>query len=152
MPFSLIVFDLDFTLWNAGGTWCDHTSPPYRPVNNHVLDSENNAIFLYPDVRSLLKNLQKEYSLAVASRTHRPEWAQELLQLFGINTCFSYQEIYPGSKTAHFHHLQHRTNLPFGEMLFFDDEIRNVDDIARLGVTSVLVYEGITRKLVCRYL
>ena len=152
MPFSLIVFDLDFTLWNAGGTWCDHTSPPYRQVNNHVLDSENNAIFLYPDVRSLLKDLQEDYSLAIASRTHRPEWARELLQLLEVNTYFSYQEIYPGSKTEHFHQLQHRTDLPFKEMLFFDDEIRNVNDVARLGVTAVLADEGITQKLVFRYL
>ena len=25
----LLVFDLDFTLWDAGGTWCDQTKPPF---------------------------------------------------------------------------------------------------------------------------
>lgn len=42
---KLIVFDLDFTLWNAGGTWCDHTFPPYRKENNRVIDSQGNIIF-----------------------------------------------------------------------------------------------------------
>lgn len=152
MPFSLIVFDLDFTLWNAGGTWCDHTSPPYRKLNNHVVDSENNTIFLYPDVKNILTELQEEYILAIASRTHRTEWARELMQLFEIDKCFSHFEIYPGSKTEHFYHLQHQTKIPFEEMLFFDDEMRNVDEVARIGVTTVLVDEGISKNLIDPYL
>jgi magnesium-dependent phosphatase 1 len=151
MPFSLIVFDLDFTLWNAGGTWCDHTAPPYQKINNHVIDSENNSINLYPDVKSLLNDLSKYVTLAVASRTYRPEWARELLQLFEIEKYFSYMEIYPGSKQEHFNHLQHQTKIPFAEMLFFDDEMRNVDEVAKLGVSTVLVDEGITSKMVSRY-
>ena len=152
MLFSLIVFDLDFTLWNAGGTWCDHTSPPYRQVNNHVVDSENNTIFLYPDVKHMLNELHEEYTLAIASRTHRSEWAMELMELFEIDKLFSFLEIYPGSKTEHFYHLLHRTNVPFKEMLFFDDEMRNVDEVARLGVTTALVDEGITKEMISRYL
>ena len=34
----LLVFDLNFTLWNAGGTRCDHTTPPYRKRIDHILD------------------------------------------------------------------------------------------------------------------
>ena len=152
MSFSLIIFDLDFTLWNAGGTWCDNTSPPYRQVNNHVVDSENNTLFLYPNVHSILAELNKEYLLAVASRTYQPQWARELMQLFHIHSYFSYFEIYPLSKTEHFHHLQHQSQIPYLEMLFFDDEMRNVDEVAQLGVTTVLVDEGITQEMIDRHL
>ena len=148
MHFSLLVFDLDFTLWDAGGTWCDHTSPPYHRINNHVVDSEGSTIFLYPEVKPLLHKLSKDLILAIASRTYRPEWAKELMKLFGIDQYFRYMEIYPGSKTGHFHQLQYRSKIPFGEMLFFDDEMRNVEEVARLGVTSVLVNEGITGNIV----
>ena len=34
----LIVSDLDFTLWDAGGTWCDQTLAPYRRINHVVED------------------------------------------------------------------------------------------------------------------
>jgi magnesium-dependent phosphatase 1 len=152
MPFSLIVFDLDFTLWDAGGTWCDQTSPPYRRINNHIVDSINNTIFLYPDVKYLLNELYVKYTLEIASRTYRPEWATELMQLFQIDKHFGYLEIYPGSKTEHFYHLQHRSNIPFKEMLFFDDEMRNIEEVGRLGVTTVFVNGGITEQVVRRYL
>ena len=152
MKYSLIVFDLDFTLWNAGGTWCDHTWPPYRRVNGHVLDSENNTIRLYPDSADLVRELSSHCHLAVASRTHKPDWALKLLDLFDIRRHFSYLEIYPGSKTEHFHHLRKKSGIAFKDMLFFDDEIRNVEDVGRLAVNAVLVNDGINRFLVDKYL
>jgi magnesium-dependent phosphatase 1 len=148
MNFALIVFDLDFTLWNAGGTWCDHTTPPYARQNGHVLDSMGNIIFLYPASKSVLKTLYTHYTLAVASRTHRPEWARELMDLLDIRKYFSHLEIYPGPKTEHFYQLQNNTQFDFEEMLFFDDEMRNVDEVASLNVKTVLVDQGITQNLV----
>lgn len=152
MNFSLIVFDLDFTLWNAGGTWCDHTYPPYRRVNEHVLDSENNTILLYPDAKELIHELKDNYQLAVASRTHQPSWALRLLELFEIRHLFDFLEIYPGSKTEHFCQLQEKSGISFENMLFFDDEMRNIEDVSRMNVEAVLVDEGIRRGMVERYL
>ncbi len=79
---KLFVFDLDFTLWNAGETWCDATNPPYLWKNNKLFDQSGNWIRLYPDVIKIM-NLLKENSkiIVVASRTYEPEWAQDLLQL-----------------------------------------------------------------------
>ncbi|MBN1119062.1 MAG: magnesium-dependent phosphatase-1 [Bacteroidales bacterium] len=146
---ELIVFDLDFTLWNAGGTWCDHTYPPYRRVNNHVIDSNGSIIFLYPDAKEIVQQLHQEnYTLAIASRTHEPLWAINLLKLFEIEHYFKYKEIYPGSKTEHFQQLQHLTKSNFEKMIFFDDEMRNVDEVGRLGVNTCLVHEGISWRLV----
>lgn len=146
---QLIVFDLDFTLWNAGGTWCDHTFPPYRKVKEHVEDSNGSVIFLYPEALNILESLQaKGFTIAIASRTHEPSWANELLKLFNINHFFSHKEIYPGSKIEHFQQLQHTTGIDFENMVFFDDEMRNIDDVSGLGVNAVLVDRGVTWDLV----
>jgi magnesium-dependent phosphatase 1 len=150
---KLIVFDLDFTLWNAGGTWCDHTFPPYRKVNSHIIDSAGSKIVLYPDVSKILQELQrKNYLLGIASRTHEPSWATNLMNLFGIDNFFSHVEIYPGPKTTHFNELNVKTGIPYSEMLFFDDEERNINDVSGLGVNAVLVPQGISLLEVNRYL
>jgi len=49
----LLVFNLDFTLWDAGGTWCDHTDPPYTKENSFIQDASGKTISLYPEVSSL---------------------------------------------------------------------------------------------------
>ncbi len=146
---KLVVFDLDFTLWDAGGTWCDHTNPPYKRVNGHIEDSYGNHIFLYPDVRTIIKDLDEQgIAMALASRTGAPSWAKELLALFEIGHFFRYQEIYPGSKTAHFHQLKQQTGLPYKNMAFFDDEMRNIHEVAGLGVHAFFVDDGINSSLV----
>lgn len=152
MKYSLIVFDLDFTLWDAGGTWCDHTHPPYRHVNNHIMDSNDSQIVLYPEVRELLRDLSQLYTLAVASRTHQPDWAMELLKMFGISSYFKYFEIYPGSKSEHIRQIHKKSGISFQRMLFFDDEMRNVDEVSRMKVHSVLVDSGISRTRVFAHL
>jgi magnesium-dependent phosphatase 1 len=148
---KLIVFDLDFTLWNAGGTWCDHTFPPYKRVNGYIEDSVGSIIFLYPDARNILERLHGQgYQIAAASRTHEPSWALELLKLFEINHFFTHKEIYPGSKIEHFRQLQHLTGIDYEKMTFFDDEMRNIDDVSALGVNAVLVDKGINWELIER--
>lgn len=39
------------------------------------------------------------------------------------------------------------TGQPFQEMLFFDDEMRNITDIGKLGVTTQLVNGELTFEL-----
>ena len=146
---KLFVFDLDFTLWNAGGTWCDHTNPPFRRVNSHVEDSYGSRIVLYPDVLRILNQLKaNNYTMALASRTGEPSWAVQLLKLFEIDHFFEYKEIYPGSKITHFHKLQKQTGIPFSNMVFFDDEMRNIHDVGSLGVKAVFVEEGISGQMI----
>ncbi len=144
-PYELIVFDLDFTLW-TGSTWCDATCPPYRLKGQYVSDSEGNVMFLFPDVIEILETLKKEgIKMALASRTRQPLWAKELMGLFKIDGYFDYKEIYPGPKTEHFNQLHHISQIPFEKMVFFDDEMRNVSDVAELGVETHLVDEGISK-------
>lgn len=149
----LIVFDLDFTLWDCGGTWCDHTLPPYTKQNEWILDADNRKIRLYPEVISILEKLHKrQVQLAVASRTYAPEWAAELMHLFDIDKFFTHFEVYPGSKLNHFKSLQQKTKIHFEDMVFFDDEYRNIDEVGQLGVHAIYVENGMKSELIPPYL
>ena len=57
---------------------------------------------------------------------------------------FDYMQIFPGDKKKHFEKIQKQSGLEYGEMLFFDDEIRN-RNVQDLGVTFWLVRDGVTR-------
>ncbi len=146
---TLLVFDLDFTLWDAGGTWCDHTRPPYRLRKGTVFDDDNSRIQLYPEVRPLLDELRERgFPMAIASKTGAPDWARELLDLFDIRRYFDFEEIYPGNKTRHFHRLAGKSGVAFEDMVFFDDEYPNIRDVSALRVETVHVRTGLTRRLV----
>jgi magnesium-dependent phosphatase 1 len=146
----LFIFDLDFTLWNCGGTWCDHTLPPYKKINSSlVLDSEGRKIMLYDDTIQILEELKKlNIKMAVASRTGAPDWARQLLNLFGIENYFTYKEIYPNSKVVHIGSIQKKTGISFNEMFFFDDETRNIEDVEPLGVNCYFIENGIKMQII----
>lgn len=141
----LIVFDLDFTLWDAGGTWCDQLTPPFQRNNGRVLDRDGARVRLYQDVKGILDWCDAEgLDMALASRTYEPTTARRLLDLFEIRDRFAYEEIYPSSKDRHFKALEKQTGLAYEQMVFFDDEKRNIREVGQLGVTSVHVSDGVT--------
>ncbi len=143
------MFDLDFTLWDAGGGWCDTTNPPYAWENGKLLDSSGDWIRLYDDVIPILEELKIKNKLIVAaSRTYRPDWAQDLLNLFDIDKYFDLKEIYPSSKIRHFNKIQQHFNIPYNKMVFFDDEYRNIEEVGRLGVETVFVENGLDFNMV----
>lgn len=49
-----------------------------------------------------------------------------------------------GTKISHFKQIQKLTGVDFKDMVFFDDESRNKDVEKALGVTFVLVRNGVT--------
>ena len=145
---KLIIFDLDFTLWDCGGTWCDCLSPPFTVRNNRIWDRGDRQIRLYEDVSSILDQCDADgVPMALATRTEQPPWARELIDLLGLSHRFVHAEIYPSSKLKHFAELQKASGIDFAEMLFFDDEMRNIREVSKLGVTSILVKEGLTRQI-----
>ncbi|QGY47948.1 magnesium-dependent phosphatase-1 [Maribellus comscasis] len=153
MSFDVFVFDLDFTLWDAGGTWCDATNPPYVWRNNKLLDRSGRWISLYPDVIAVLEELKNQNKfIAAASRTYEPEWAQDLLNLFDIDKYFDTKEIYPASKISHFKKIRRFLDVPYQRMVFFDDEYRNIEDVSGLGVEAIFVRNGIDLKMVDKFL
>jgi magnesium-dependent phosphatase 1 len=150
---NYFVFDLDFTIWNAGGTFCSETSPPYSWNNNKLVDKEGRWIRLYPDVVRILKMLQmKKKTIIAASRTYEPDQAIQLLNLFEIEKYFNFKEIYPGPKVTHFKNIIQQINSPLDHIVFFDDEQRNIDDVKALGIESILVDNGIRMDMVSKYI
>ncbi|XP_043542546.1 magnesium-dependent phosphatase 1 [Chiloscyllium plagiosum] len=73
--------------------------------------------------------------------------ANQLLNLFKLDSYFIQKEIYPGSKVTHFTRINQATRTQFSEMIFFDDEPRNIVDVGKLGVLCILVQNGMTLKL-----
>lgn len=144
----LVVFDLDFTLWDAGGLWCDCLTPPFRKSGEQVVDYRLKVVRLYDDVHAILDRLDEAgIDMALASRTERPVWAERLLDLLEIDRRFAWREIYPSSKLRHFRSLSQNSGYDFSEMLFFDDEFRNIEEVGALGVESVHVGSGMSEAL-----
>lgn len=165
MP-ELICFDLDYTLWPL---WVDtHVDPPIKRKGardvNKVYDRNGSKMSFYQDVPAILLQLKEDpdITVALASRTHAPKAAEQALDQLLIPTtseqtkqgtplmraieCFDTREIYPGSKITHFKKIHKSTGIPYEEMVFFDDESRN-REVASLGVTFVLVPDGVNRPI-----
>ncbi|MCC9602155.1 magnesium-dependent phosphatase-1 [Stieleria sp. JC731] len=149
---KLIVFDLDFTLWDCGGTWCDCLTPPFRYSEQLPVDKHGRRVELYRDVAAILDFCDASaIPMALASRTEQPRWARELIGMLEIEHRFAYAEIYPSSKFRHFDALRHSSGIGYDDMLFFDDEMRNILDVSSLGVTAVHVPAGINAALFAQW-
>ncbi|OOG00501.1 hypothetical protein ASPCADRAFT_202358 [Aspergillus carbonarius ITEM 5010] len=165
---KLIAFDLDYTLWPF---WVDtHVSAPIKPRDNNsrCTDRWNESFAFYPAVSSIIYACKsKNIPLALASRTHTPDLARDMLKALHIIPTFSdnpaaktksvraldyfdYVQIFPANKTQHFSRIQQASGVAYEEMLFFDDEARNRNVETELGVTFCLVKDGMTREEVDR--
>ena len=144
----LVVFDLDFTLWDCGGTWCDCLSPPFSRSAGRVVDRTGRHVTLYDDVLSILDRCERnDLATAIASRTEQPDWAHKLLCLLKIDSRFNFAEIYPSSKLRHFRALHAESGIQYEDVLFFDDEMRNIIEVGSLGVTAIHVTEGLSESV-----
>lgn len=129
---SLIVFDLDYTLWPF---WIDtHPATPLKgnKDNSGMLDRYGATYTFYSEVPSILYEAKRRNILmGLASRTHTPDLARQMLRAVEVPvpeqylkqsgeeeevekpqkaiTFFTFQEIYPGAKTRHFRQIQSAT-------------------------------------------
>jgi len=123
-----------------------HVDPPFRLDDaGKVRDRRMRPVESYPGVTDMLQSLhQQGYRLGVASRTGSVAEARQLIELFRWSQYLTDAQIYPGDKRTHFEKLQNMTGIVYKDMLFFDDEDRNIESVSKLGVTSVLVPDGMT--------
>lgn len=126
----LVVFDLDYTLWPF---YCECRSKREMPS-------------LYPHAKGILYALKdKGIDVAIASRSPTPDIGKTFLEKLSLKSMFVAQEIFSSwsHKTEHFQRIHSRTGVPFNSMLFFDDEDRNIEAVSKMGVTSILVGNGV---------
>ncbi|OIV96188.1 hypothetical protein TanjilG_14865 [Lupinus angustifolius] len=101
---------------------------------------------LYPHVNGILYALKdKGIHIAIASRSPTSDIANAFLNKLSIKSMFVAQEIFSSwtHKTEHFQRIHTRTGISFNSMLFFDDENRNIQAVSKMGVTSILVGNGV---------
>jgi len=95
----------------------------------------------------------KGTKVAYVSRCDIPEWADDCMHLFeaapgmSLRQLADYVEIYPGTKTKHFRAVSKASGIAFRDMLFFDNESRNIRDCKALGITSIYTPRGMTRRV-----
>ncbi|XP_055356483.1 uncharacterized protein LOC129601640 [Paramacrobiotus metropolitanus] len=144
---SLIAFDMDYTLWPFHAD--TNPYPPLRLDKDGKIRDRMNAVFApYPGVGDFLEELHEQgTNLALVSRTEAPPVGKDMIRYLNWTRFFKYQEIYPGKKTTHFHKIRKDSGVEFKDMLFFDDEYRNIRDISALGVTCFYVEEPMSRSL-----
>lgn len=100
---------------------------------------------MYDDVGKILDHCDNlGIPMALASRTEKPSWARELIQLLKIHDRFEFAEIYPSSKLRHFAALKEASGIAYEDMLFFDDERRNITEVSTLGVTCTHIVDCMT--------
>ena len=116
---SLIVFDLDNTLW---------TPELYQLLklqSSNQYPVAHKDVKLYPAVKTIIEQIRNEqYSdvkFAIASRTKSVDWAHDLLNQFELRELFDHIEIFPGDKLQHFSNIKHASGIDYKDMLFFDD-------------------------------
>lgn len=149
----VIVFDLDNTLWTP------ELYKLRRLERANQIPVAGRDVELFPGAKQVLETIlpnlggsddDEKPILAVASRTNKVEWAEDLLDQFQLRDLFDVIEIFPGTKTNHFAKIQRRTKVPFHEMMFFDDardgRYGNCEPVAAMGVFCIHCPDGLQTK------
>jgi len=145
---KMIVFDLDYTLWPLHVECYDHPFTVNKQ-SKRVTDKNGRITDPYPEATNILKELKNSgFILGVASRTTEIKGAKILVQTLGWNEYFSYKEIYPGCKVTHFESLSRDSKVDLRDMLFFDDEQRNIRDLTQKGVVSIFIESGVSTEII----
>lgn len=152
---KLIIFDLDNTLWTPELYILQRKIQKQRGRNTDYTPIANKDISLFPYVNELLNKIRtikqknKNIQFGIASRTSNIIWAKNLLKQFNIEDIFNYIEIFPSNKVLHFNNIQKNSNIPYNEMLFFDDardgKYGNCIPISNLGVLCCHCPNGINK-------
>lgn len=115
-------------------------------------DKTGRIVNPFPEVTDILKELATSgFVLGIASRTPEPKAARRLVETMGWDRMIPFMEIYPGCKVVHFENLVKHSKIPLKEMLFFDDEVRNIRDLTDHGVVCLHVGDsGVNREVIIK--
>lgn len=159
---KLIAFDLDGTVWSPDmyELWSSGGAPFKKMSSNKLVDKGGSAVKLIGIIDQILHELRADdrweaTKVAWVSCTDEPVWADECLNKFDtiggtplIETAHSSQ-IFRSNKQVHFKKLQIEFGFDFSEMLFFDNEYRNIETVSKLGVKCKLSCYHLCYGLLC---
>ena len=143
-----VVFDLDGCLWYPEMyelSWAGGGAPFRRDDSGKIHDKRGHAVRLHSGVDAALTELATDAKwrgvvVAVASCCDVPKWAYELLGKFEFGparkklaSIIEVRQIHKGSKQSHFREISGVVGCHFDEMIFFDNEKYNCDEVSRLG-------------------
>jgi len=158
---KLVAFDLDGTIWSPDMYQLWGGGSPFQraPNRKDLLDSAGNKVRMLGISSTVLHELHHEdYALdtkiAWVSCTDEPDWAAECLDLFEtepegipLSSVVDSVQIYKANKQQHFHNIRKEyPHIDFNQMLFFDNEMHNIRNVAKLGVKCVYCPDGITEQ------
>ena len=156
---KLVVYDLDDTIWFPE-LYMIAGAPFKKDVSTKTIkDASGTEIAVYPAARESMRLIaqtseafrKRGTKIAVASRTHRGNWAHELMELFEFDDCpslkdwISHVDIASGTKMRHFERIRQASGVAYDDMLFFDNERDNCVDVAPLGVTCIHCPSGMSQ-------
>jgi magnesium-dependent phosphatase 1 len=160
---KLIAFDLDGTLWSPDMYQLWGGGSPFQVVDDgtkYLRDRVGAKVRLLGISGRLLHDLKydpmwESTICALASTTDEPDWAQECLEKFRttpgnepLAACVDSPHIYKANKQTHFRNMKsHYPEIEFSEMLFFDNEMGNINSVKKLGVHCVYCPDGMTEEV-----
>jgi magnesium-dependent phosphatase 1 len=160
---QMIVYDLDATLWETEMYLID--GPPFsETAEPHVLlDRSKTKVEIMTGALESLQAFQTDerwrgVKFGIASRTDYPKWARECMSRLKVpiddddatsavtlRSLVHFEQIFDDDKRNHFRALHNQSGVPFANMVFFDNEHRNIVSVSKLGVKCVFCPDGMTR-------
>lgn len=147
----MVVFDLDYTLWHPE-LYQLSSGPPFTTATDGcVLTARGERLDLFPAARSALCELADAgVPIAIASRANERAWAMEIMRLLRVDETRTLADvigtapvvIQGGSKVKHLKHIAAESGVPLREMLFFDNERTNIQEVEKIGPTCAYCPRG----------
>jgi magnesium-dependent phosphatase 1 len=140
----IVVFDLDACCWTPEMYQLGRGAPfRYDVARCEAIASDGEKVRLLGDVRAIWEELHsgerwRQTEVAIASRCDEPQWARELLGKFEVLPGVTMIEvardtlvqIHSGNKKSHLTEISKASGVTFSDMLFFDDDPWNVEQVA----------------------
>ncbi|MGQ0548988.1 MAG: magnesium-dependent phosphatase-1 [Armatimonadota bacterium] len=94
MSVSLVILDLDLTLWDHRNV--TGLARPFQSAGEDaVVDQTGVRVNLYPGVRRLLEGLRARQMIIAAASWNEPDAVQEILDLLDLDRYFDHKKVEP---------------------------------------------------------
>lgn len=167
---KVVALDLDGTVWCPDMYMLWGGGSPFRVDGDgtrSLTDCRGQKVELMGIAGEIIYDVKNDPTwaangtkLAWCSTTDEPSWAQECLRKFKaspggsagpkvpLKDLADSEQIYKApTKREHFKRLKKELGVPFEEMIFFDNQRDNIEDVTPLGVHCVYCPHGLTRTI-----